>query len=257
MAVLGLFTPYAVVVEVFIADSSASDVARGEGTVFSFVADRAPAIEAVIGRRLGDRMRHRSAVCEFNLLVGLDAHGWPLASGVAFALADRNYGGIAVGVDIETVHAGLLNRERGVRRVDLVNFAAKEMADMEVKGPLVQFNLDGAIAHVRQGQTGFIAHAQDAGADVQFRARFFVSPHVVGDRQRSVQASCNPILGATRLNGNGSRHVLQTRRSSRGIILIRLRRRARLLILYRLLILCRLLIWILFLVLRPRRNCGQ
>jgi hypothetical protein len=104
MSVRRFFTPHAVVVQVFVADRSAGDVARRKGTVFAFVADRAPVVETIIGRRLGDRMRHRSPVCKFNLLVGFDAHGWPLASGVAFALAYRDYRCIAVGIDVETVN---------------------------------------------------------------------------------------------------------------------------------------------------------
>jgi hypothetical protein len=180
-----------------------------------------------------------------------------LARCIAFTFAHRDHARVAVGIDIHAVHTRLLNRERHIRRVDLVDLAAKQVANMHVERALVQFHLHRAVADVGQGQAGLVAHAHDARAHVQFGARFLIRPHVIGNRQRTVQTSRNPILGAARLNRNRSRHVLQTRCSSRRIILIRSRRLARLLILYGSLILHLALIRVGFLVLRQCRNRRQ
>jgi hypothetical protein len=68
-AVRRFLTPYAIVVQIFIADRSAGNVAGGEGTVLTLVANCAPIVETIIRRRFGFRMGHRSAVGELDLLV--------------------------------------------------------------------------------------------------------------------------------------------------------------------------------------------
>jgi hypothetical protein len=60
-----------------------------------------------------------------------------LPRGIAFTLADRDHGCIAIRVDIDTVDTGLLNRECHVRRIDLIDFAAKQTPNVEIKGALV------------------------------------------------------------------------------------------------------------------------
>jgi hypothetical protein len=73
---------------------------------------------------------------------------------------------------------------------------------MQIQRSLVQFHLDSTVAHVGERQTGLIAHAEDAGADVQLCTRFLVGPYVVGNRQRAIQTSRDPILSPARLDGN-------------------------------------------------------
>jgi hypothetical protein len=57
-AVLRFFAPYAIVVEILVADGSLGNVASGKGTVLALVADRAPIVETIIGRRFGFGMSH-------------------------------------------------------------------------------------------------------------------------------------------------------------------------------------------------------
>jgi hypothetical protein len=196
------------------------NVTSRKGTVLTLVADRAPIVETIIRRRFGNRVRHRSIVSELDLLVGFDPHGGALSGCVSFALAHSDDCRIAIWINIEAIHTGLLNCERRVGRINLVNFATKEMADMQIQCSLMQLHLNGVIAYVGERQTGLIAHAKDAAADVQLCTRFLVGPYVVGNRQWTIQTSCNPILSPTGLDRNRSGHVLQTRRPSGGIVLI-------------------------------------
>jgi hypothetical protein len=53
-AVGWFLAPYAIVVEIFITDGSLGNVTSGKGTVLTLVADRAPIVETIIGRRFGD-----------------------------------------------------------------------------------------------------------------------------------------------------------------------------------------------------------
>ncbi len=160
------FTPHAVVIEVFVADRSRRHVARRQGSVLTLIAHRAPAIETVVGRGFGRRMGHRVSIGEANLLVRVNPHSRPLTGGIAFTLADGHDTRVAIRIHIKSIVSRLLNGERHVGSVDFVDFAAKQMADMQVQCSLVEFYLHGAVADVRQREACLRAHAHGAGADV-------------------------------------------------------------------------------------------
>jgi hypothetical protein len=150
----------------------------------------------------------------------VDPHSRSLTGGIAFTLADGHDTGIAIRIHIKPVVSRLLNGECHIGSVDFVDFSAKQMADMQVQCSLVEFYLHGIVADVGQREARLRTHAHDAGADVQFGARIFVCPHVVGNRQRTIQSSRNPIFCATWLNGNRPRHVLQTHSPPGNILLV-------------------------------------
>ena len=182
-----------------------------------------------------------------------------LTGGVSFTFAHCNDAGIPIRIDVEAVVAGLLNRECHVGSVDLVDLATKQVTDVQIQGSLMEFHLHGVVAHVGQRETGLRAHAHGARANVQLGARIFIRPHVVRNCQRAIQSSRDPVFRPAWLNGNRSRHVLQTRSSSRRIwpALPAIRRR-RLLFLDRLLVVNRRLIlgW-LVIILRPGEKPHQ
>jgi hypothetical protein len=109
-------------------------------------------------------------VCESNLLIGMNAHARALAGGIAFALANRNHGRITIGINVKTVVTAFLDREGQVRSINFVDLTLKESANMKVQRSLVKFHLNAVIGDVGQCHAGFIAHAKNAGADVEFRA---------------------------------------------------------------------------------------
>ena len=97
--------PDSVVIEILIAHSSGCDVASRKGSVETFVANCAPAIEAVIGRGFCHFVGQRRFIGKADLLVRVDAHARALASGVSLAFPNRDYGCIAVRIDVKTVVA--------------------------------------------------------------------------------------------------------------------------------------------------------
>jgi hypothetical protein len=109
-----------------------------------------------------------------------------LASCVAFTFAHGNDGRIAIRIDVDAIRTRLLDGECRIGRINLVRFPAKQTADVQIQRSLVQLHLDGVVAHVGERQTRFVTHAKDAGADVQLCTRFLISPHVVGNRQRTI-----------------------------------------------------------------------
>ena len=130
---------------------------------------------------------------------------------------------------------------------------------MQIQGSLMEFDLHGVIADVGQREACLRAHAHQAGADVQLSARIFIRPHIVGNRQRTIQSSRDPVFRATWLNGNRPRHVLQTHSPPGNILLVLLALRwGRLLFLDRLLLVNRRLIlgW-LVIILRPGEKPHQ
>jgi hypothetical protein len=126
---------------------------------------------------------------------------------------------------------------------------------VQIQSSLMEFHLHGVIAHVGQREARLRAHAHQARADVQLSARIFIRPHIVGNRQRTIQSSRDPVFRATWLNGNRPRHVLQTH-SPPGNILLALRW-GRLLFLDRLLLVKRRLILSWLIILRPGEKPHQ
>jgi hypothetical protein len=131
-----------------------------------------------------------------------------LSGRVAFSLANRDHGGVAVGIDIEAVVARFLDGERQIRRVNFVYFSLEQMPHMQVQRPLMKFNLNAVVGDVSHREAGLVSHPQNACANVEFRSRLLVAPNVVGIGQRTIYRSLNPIPISLGLNRNGSRHIL-------------------------------------------------
>jgi hypothetical protein len=164
MSIRRLFRPHSVVIEVLIAHGALGNVTRRKGTIEALIAHRAPAVEAVIRGRFRNRVRHRSAISEAYLLVGMYLNARSLTSGIALALAHRDYGSIAIRVDIEAVVTRLLNRERHVRSINLVNLPREQVANMDVQSALVKLDLDGIVVNVGERKAGLVAQTEHACA---------------------------------------------------------------------------------------------
>jgi hypothetical protein len=189
--------------------------------IFALVAYTAPVVEPVRLWRFIDFMCKRIARSESRTLVRADSHRGSVSGGVALTLPHRHQCDVAVRRNIEAVFAGFLQCEREVRRIDLVDLSAVEFSYSEVQHALVQLQLDSVVADIRQREAGLVIDPQGCCAYVEFRARVFVGPDIVGSRERPVKRSAHPVLGAAWLHGDRARHVLQASHTARRIIVRR------------------------------------
>ena len=201
-SVVGRLTPSSVFIEVSSSNHAGCYVARGDRIVLTLVADFAPIVETIWRGCVADLMRQGISIAEARLLAFMHAHRGALTSRFALTFPYRYESRVSVGIDIEAIFAGLSYRERLIRRIDLVDFAAIKLADMHIQCALVQLDLHGIIGNVGQSQTGFRTDSHHTGAETQFGARIFISPNVVADGQRTVERALHPIASALGLKRN-------------------------------------------------------
>jgi hypothetical protein len=127
-------------------------------------------------------VRHRSTIGKAHLLVGAYLNAWSLTGGITFALAHRDHGCIAIRVDVKAVVTRLLDGERHVRGINLVNLPCKQVAYMHVQGALVKLDLDRVVVNVGERKASLVAQTEHARAHVEFGARRLVAPEVIGNR---------------------------------------------------------------------------
>ena len=185
--------------------------------ILALIAQLAPVIEAVIGRRGRNVMFQGSSSGKARLFAGLHLDGWAAARSFPFTFPHGCYAGIPVRIDIKTVLAGFLHGERHIGRIHFEDFALVQTSDVQVERSLMQFHLDAIVADVGQRQTALTAQAQNAVTYVQLGAGVFVSPHIVRVGQRTVHRSLHPIARPLRLNRNRARRVLQTSHTARRV----------------------------------------
>jgi hypothetical protein len=97
-------------------------------------------------------------------------HGRTIPSRIPFAFAHGYDRRIAIRTYVKTVLAGFLDSKREIGRINLVRFAAVELAHAQVERSLMQLDLDDVVADVRKSDARLVVHAQDAAANVQFCA---------------------------------------------------------------------------------------
>jgi hypothetical protein len=102
-AIGGVLRPDSVVIQILIAHSSGCDVASRKGSVETFVANCAPAIEAVICRGFCHLVGQRRFIGKADLLVRVDAHARTFASRVSLTFPNRDHCSVAVRIDVKTI----------------------------------------------------------------------------------------------------------------------------------------------------------
>ena len=91
------------------------------------------------------------------------------------------------------------------------------MADSQIERALIEFDLNGLIGEVGQGETSLGADAHGGAAQVKFGARILVGPQTISSGEGTVDDTGNPIVDAAGLHGNISGHVLQASHAARRI----------------------------------------
>ena len=148
VAVFGLITPGAVVVQVVVADHIARYVARGDRVVFFAVALSGPAVEAIRAGCLANDVVDVVCASEFPALTG--AHFIGLAAGRNFTLA-ANHGHarrVAVFIYIDAKCPSLLHSESQIRSVNFVKIAFAQFTNAEVDAAFRKAHLRDALVQI-------------------------------------------------------------------------------------------------------------
>ena len=154
--------PTAVIVEVLIADYTRRDVTRGQRAIQPLVADLCPVLESVRrGSSIGLVLQGILSA-EPHLFTAIHFHRMAVSGGLTAPFAGGYPGLIVAGPHINAIHPGLHYGEREVGRVDLEDFTRLKVLHGEFEDALIQFGLNGVVAHIGEGQAAFRVHAKNA-----------------------------------------------------------------------------------------------
>lgn len=132
MAVRAGFTPGAVIIQIAIADHVRGDIPGGNGGILATVTNAAPVIEAIKSRRVGTYVSKRGPIGKTHPFVLPNTNRGAIPGGIAFPLPHGYNTGIAIGIDVKPVHAGLLDGEGHVGRIHFVDLAAIQSSDPQI-----------------------------------------------------------------------------------------------------------------------------
>ena len=153
-SVLGRGTPVSVFVEIFEADDLAGAVPRRWGIFVPTLAVIAPAIERIRGANLVHFRVQRRSSPEGYALTPMNRVALSVAGRLAFSIANRDDGVIAVFRGFDAIAPWLLNHERLIRRVDLVISIAIEFIHAHIDGAGAELNLHGAVVEIEKRESG-------------------------------------------------------------------------------------------------------
>jgi hypothetical protein len=116
--------------------------------IFALAANLAPIIECIWMGSFASIVSQRISVAESHDLTRLNAQARSLACGLALATPYRDGSRVRVGNNVESVVAGLQDRERLIRCINFVDFSVKQMAHVQIHRALMQRQLHGVVADV-------------------------------------------------------------------------------------------------------------
>src|SRR3954466_160070 len=152
---------------------------------------------------------HRRAVCKTNLFISANADCRSVSRGFAFAAPNCNHSLIAVGIDVETIIAGLQNRERLIRRVNFISLVIEQTPHVQIESSLMELELHHVLIDISDRQTALRTDADDTASHAEFSARVLVSPDIVSVCHWPVDLARDPIACALWLYGHRSVHISQ------------------------------------------------
>src|SRR5258708_1754322 len=209
-AVFGNGAPAAVVVEVFVADNVARDVAGRSGMVFAAITVATPVVKIVIVNAdpldVGVELVGPSKRADFTRMNGVSS---ATTGDFAFAVADNDDGGVTCFVDVNLVIAGTKNRKSQVRRIDFESFVVVQTAHPHVNGALSDADLRHTVVEIQERKASVAGETDRCGAEVQLSTRAIVGPKLVAGGHRAIDNSGNPVVGASRVERNSAARVAE------------------------------------------------
>src|SRR5208283_4866013 len=204
-AVVGLFAPSAVLVQVAITDGVARNVFGGWGVVFLEVAILCPAIEII--RRRGSRrgiLHIGVAAGDVGTFPSLDGISLPAGGNFTLATNHGNAGVIAIFVDVDAEVARLFNVESKIRRIHFVGITLKDFANAEIEFAFGETHLSNVLIKIQERDGGHTAEMEGGLTCLQLRARVLVHPELIADGHGAILPGSAPITGAAGLQRDGT-----------------------------------------------------
>src|ERR1019366_1801251 len=130
-AIHGRGLPDAVRVEVLVTDHTRRNIARRQRTIQPFVAHLRPVVETIASRRTIGSVLQRIGSAESDLQTGVDPYRRPIARGLAIAAPNGDPRLVLSRIDVETIDAGLHQRECQVGSINFVDLPAFQVADRD------------------------------------------------------------------------------------------------------------------------------
>ena len=150
LAIAGLIAPAAVLIQVVIAGHFAGNVTRRLRLVFPAVARGAPLVPC-IGSRSGCEVVVDLIVAPHDYpLARIDRERLPSARHLTLPIANRDDGGLGIGIGVDAVFAGTKQSEGQVGRVDLENLILREIAHADRERPFRKPDLHGLVVQVQK-----------------------------------------------------------------------------------------------------------
>jgi hypothetical protein len=168
VAVFGLVDPVAFVVEVFVTDDFARDVARRLGRVAAAIAIVRPRFECGTRRQAADVGCQAVEAGECTFLVGAHTERLVRAGDLGFAVAGADDRAVGLGIDLHGVVAGMAEMHGGVRRLDLDVLALAERAHAHRRHAFGQAHLHDVVIELDEFESAAAIEMHAGGADLQF-----------------------------------------------------------------------------------------
>src|ERR1700722_4214133 len=220
VAVGGIVSPVAVVVEVVISDFVMRQILRRTRVVVPVVAGFGPAIELIGPAELFYIRIQRVGAAEGATLPAMQCVRLSITGGLAFAFADCDDGVRFVFACVQAIMSRLHRGERKVRCIDfeIVVVVQSTHGDAERTGG--QLDLNGIVVQAEEGKSCHRRQANDGGSELDFYPRVAVSPEFIAGRHGTVGHGTNPIFFSRRLEGNRTFHIAEASDPAGGIFLI-------------------------------------
>ena len=204
MAVFRLIAPFAIVVEVIVADHIARNVFCGDGAVFLHVALGGPAIETVGTGSLLNAVLNVFCAVEFGALTGMNFVSLATGGDFAFAANHGHAGRVAVIIHVDAKGACLFDREYKIRSVHFVEVALAKFANAEIDATFREAHLRDSLIEIEEGKSGHAAQVDGGHTSLQFGAGILVDPDLVADGHGAVFRGATPIALPAGLQRDGT-----------------------------------------------------
>jgi len=198
-AVVGIFFPVAVLVQILRADHIRRHVLRTVAVGVLRVAIVAPGVEFVAALDVADRHVVQAGIAE--LVAAAAEHfalGVVLAVDHTAAVEHGHRRAVAIGADIDPERTGLADHQGHGRRVDFVACPLVDVAHRDAERALRQLELADLVVEVQYADIGLVADAQRRAAQFQLGAGAGAAGQLVAVSERSIHVGGGPFGTARR-----------------------------------------------------------
>ena len=192
-AVVGIDSPDAAGIELFVADHLGRYVARGERALAAAVALEGPAIELVVAARPKDVVVAQIGAVEPVAAPRIDAVRAGIAVDLGLAAPDHHRGCVVAGVDLDPIVARAAQDQREIGRGDLNALVRRDPAHAQLQRALGKLDLRDPVVEIEHRHAGARTEADRGAADLHLGAGIGACPEAIAGGQRPIDRRLQPI----------------------------------------------------------------